>query len=205
LIVVDDHGENLIAVGSGANAAVSRLQVRRALSALGADDVVLLQLEIPLDAIGQACQSARQAGARIVLNAAPATDDPRLTDLLQLTSVLIVNHGEAQALSHADQPTAAATGLQQRGPETVIVTLGSDGLVMATATGVTRLSAWRVEVVDTTAAGDAFCGAFAATLLDGRPPDQAASTANLAAALATTRFGAQPSLPSLAEITAFSA
>jgi ribokinase len=204
LIVVDGGGENLIAVGSGANAAVSRSQVERALSALGADDVVLLQLEIPLEAVAQACQSARRAGARVVLNAAPATDDPRLADLLGLTSVLIVNHGEAQSLSHADEPAAAATSLLQRGAETVIVTLGGDGLLMATTAGVTRLPAQRVDVVDTTAAGDAFCGAFAATVLEGGTPEHAARTANLAAALATTRLGAQPSLPSRAELAAFS-
>jgi ribokinase len=204
LIVVDAHGENLIAVGSGANAAVSPAQVERALSALGADDVVLLQLELPLESIAQACQSAYQAGARVVLNAAPATDDPRLANLLRLTSVLIVNHGEAQALSRADEPAAAATSLRQRGPETVVVTLGGDGLVMATPTGLTRVPAQRVDVVDTTAAGDAFCGAFAGAILAGRPPEHAASTANLAAALATTRLGAQPSLPTLAELAAFS-
>jgi ribokinase len=204
LIVVDSHGENLIAVGSGANAAVSPAQVERALSALAADDVVLLQLEIPLDAIAAAGQSARRAGARVVLNAAPTTDDPRLTDLLRLTSILIVNQGEAQALSLADEPANAASSLRQRGPETVIVTLGGDGLVLASRTGITRLPARRVEVVDTTAAGDAFCGAFAAALLDGRSPEQGAATANLAAALATTRLGAQPSLPTLAEVTAFS-
>src|SRR5258708_11317730 len=88
LIVVDGHGENLIAVVSGANAAASSAQVERALSALGADDVVLLQLEIPLDAVVQACQSARKTGARGVLNAPPATDDKRPSELLHLISVL---------------------------------------------------------------------------------------------------------------------
>jgi ribokinase len=205
LIVVDGHGENLIAVGSGANAAVSASQVEGALSALTIDDVVLLQLEIPLDALAQACQSAYRAGARVVLNAAPATDNPRLADLLRLTSVLIVNLGEAQALSQADEPADAATRLQRLGPETVIVTLGSEGLVMATAIGLSRLPAQHVEVVDTTAAGDGFCGAFAAAVLERRSPEEAASLANVAAALATTRLGAQPSLPTRAEVTAFSA
>jgi ribokinase len=107
-------------------------------------------------------------------------------------------------LSHADESAAAATSLLQHGPEIVVVTLGSNGLLVATATGVTRLPAQRVEVVDTTAAGDAFCGAFAAEVLEGRPPEQAAQTANLAAALTTTRRGAQPSLPTLAELAAFS-
>jgi ribokinase len=204
LIVVDDTGENAIAVGTGANAAVTPQHVDVAMTSIGPDDVLLVQLEIPLDTVAHACRVAGARGARAIVNAAPA--HPRTGDLLAAVSALIVNELEAAALVGADNPDPAsvARALGELGPEIAIVTLGGEGLVISEhGTPPLHLPAQQVEVVDTTAAGDAFCGAFAAALLTRQPAPEAARFASVAAALATTRLGAQSSLPTRADIDAF--
>jgi ribokinase len=193
LIVVDERGENLIAVSPGANTALRADQVDAALASARGGDVLLVQLEVPLETTWHACSVARQQGARVILNAAPA--NPLVVDRLDLVSVLIVNAGEAAALSGSTHAETAAVALLQRGPEVVVVTRGADGLVLAHQPGVLAIGAQPVEVVDATAAGDAFCGAFATALLEGRDWEWAARFATVAAGLATTRPGAQPSLP----------
>jgi ribokinase len=200
LIVVDALGENLIAVAPGANGALSVEQVETALGDLGASDLVLAQLEVPLDAVGAAARLARRRGARLVLNVAPAQPVPAA--LLESAWGLVLNASEAALFSGVADPTMAVTALRRRGPELVIVTLGGDGLLLATPDGLTDIAAYPVDVVDTTAAGDAFCGAFAAALLDGQAPDSAARFAAMAGALATTKLGAQASLPRRADVEA---
>jgi ribokinase len=201
LIVVDDAGENQITVAPGANAALTTSHVAVGLAMLESSDVVLLQLEIPLECVRHAAQLAHDRGARVCLNAAPAA--PLSDDVLGLVDVLIVNTTEAATLSGLTDPAAAASALLRHGPRTVIVTLGADGVLVCDADSAGQIAAQRVDVVDTTAAGDAFCGALAAALTEGKSSLEAARFANVAAALATARIGAQASLPTRAEVEAF--
>jgi ribokinase len=200
LIVVDDDGENLIAVAPGANAALEPDTVRSALADLAVGDVVQLQLEIPPATVRAACESARQHGARTVLNAAPAGGFD-LT-VLALVDVLVVNGTEATLLSQQQDPAQAAHALRGYGPGAVIVTLGANGLLLEDERGTLRVAAHHVDVVDATAAGDAFCGGVGAALARGMDLHRAVTLATAAAALSTTRAGAQPSLPYLAEVEA---
>jgi ribokinase len=200
LIVVNESGENQIAVAPGANSALSPSNIDAALRDMTAADALLVQLEVPIESVHRACQLGSVRGAHVILNAAPAA---RLeSDLLALVDVLVVNSGEALLLSQQEDVDLAAAVLRTLGPSVVMVTLGADGLRLLDSDGSTRIPAHRVRVVDTTAAGDAFCGALAAALVDGRSRRAAADFANTAAALATTRMGAQASLPSRAEVDA---
>jgi ribokinase len=198
LIVVDARGENLIAVSSGANAALSVAHVSEALRDLAPTGVLLTQLESPLETVAAACQIARRVGAHVVLNAAPADSSARA--LLSQVDTLIVNAGEATRLSNRPDPNAAAADLRAAGPAVVVVTLGADGLIAAVGQDLLRVPARAVSVVDTTAAGDAFAGAYAVALLERRDAAAALAFATVAAGLATTRPGAQSSLPSRAEV-----
>jgi ribokinase len=186
LITVGDDGENSIVVVPGANAAVVVGSIPDAL-------VVLAQLEIPLDAVADAFRLARSSGATTVLNPAPATELP--DGLLSLTDIVIPNQHELSLLGGSED-------LLRRGPRAVIVTLGSEGAMWFSATGSTEIPPLPVEPVDTTGAGDAFCGAFCARLAAGDPIGTALSWAAVAGALATTVAGAVPSLPNTAAIQA---
>jgi ribokinase len=186
LITVGDDGENSIVVVPGANAAVVVGSIPDAL-------VVLAQLEIPLDAVADAFRLARSAGATTVLNPAPAAELPDV--LLSLTDIVIPNQHELSLLGGSEH-------LLRRGPRAVIVTLGREGAMWFSATGSTEIPPLPVEPVDTTGAGDAFCGAFCARLAAGDPIGTALSWAAVAGALATTVAGAVPSLPHTAAIQA---
>jgi ribokinase len=186
LITVGDDGENSIVVVPGANAAVVVGSIPDAL-------VVLAQLEIPLDAVADAFRLARSSGATTVLNPAPAAELP--DGLLSLTDIVIPNQHELSLLGGSEH-------LLRRGPRAVIVTLGGEGAMWFSATGSTEIPPLPVEPVDTTGAGDAFCGAFCARLAAGDPIGTALSWAAVAGALATTVAGAVPSLPHTAAIRA---
>jgi ribokinase len=214
LIVVDPHGENVIAVASGANRRLRPEHLGGLDARLTPASVLLMQLETPLDTCRAAAGIARDAGARVVLNAAPipdpATDD--LRRLLALTDVLVVNEGEALAL--CPRPTQPATtaewesvaaALRELGPAVAIVTLGEAGAVVADADGTAATPAYPVTAVDTTGAGDAFCGAVAAALAGGRAIVDAVELGCLAGALAATAVGAQTALPTAADINRVSA
>jgi ribokinase len=175
LILVDADGENQIVVAPGANAE---------LRAAGAGGNVLCQLEIPLDAV------AAQAGAAdfFCLNAAPARALP--AELLERVGLLVVNRYELEALDHEPR------GL-------VALTLGAEGAVLLEGgEEVARAEPPEVEAVDGTAAGDAFTACLVVSLLEGRPREEALRRACAAGALAASRFGAQPSLPTAAEVDA---
>jgi ribokinase len=186
LITVDDAGENSIIVIAGANAAARRAPLPDA-------RVVLGQLEIPIDVVLDAFTQGR-AGARVtILNPAPATTLP--DEVLAVCTIVIPNEHEREQLGGVDR-------LFGLGVEAVVTTLGGDGVDVVTPTGHGHVDAFAVRPIDTTGAGDAFCGAFAVAIADGADVLDAARFAAAAGAIAATRRGAVPSLPRRAEIDA---
>jgi ribokinase len=205
-IIVDDDARNCIIVVPGANQALTAEDVRHAMAALQVADVLLCQLEVPLDAVLEAFRLARAAGVKTVLNPAPARQLPE--ELLRLTDVCIPNEPEIEYLTgHAvttpQEAAAAAHMLRKRGPHTVIVTLGEWGALLMEEQRAIHIPAPKVKAVDTTGAGDAFIGSLAVYLAEGLPLDQAVRRANTVAALSTTRPGTQASFPTRVEADAF--
>ncbi|RIH81631.1 Ribokinase [Calidithermus terrae] len=202
-ISVDKEGQNAIIVSPGAN---SRLKPEH-LSPIEFEgaSVVVLQLEVPLDTVRRAARIGRESGARVILNAAPAL--PLAPADLALFDLLVVNESEAHAYCGlaVDSPglgLEAARALRERCP-TVVVTLGRQGAVWASPEGEGYQPAFEVRAVDTTAAGDAFIGALAVALGEGKSLAEAVRLGAAAGALAVTKPGAQSSLPSRLEAEAF--
>jgi ribokinase len=203
LIFVDEAGENSIAVASGANTALAPADVDPLASRLGAGDVLLVQLEIPLETVCAAVQAAAARGARVILNPAPARTLP--DTLLGAVTVITPNEQEAAQLTGVDAGEAGglermASALHRRGAREVLITLGARG-VYASADGAAGLEpAFPVQAIDTTAAGDVFNGALAVAMIEGRTTREAIRFASAAAALSVTRAGAQASAPRRADI-----
>ena len=213
MIVVGDDGENTIVVAPGANAHLDNGRLVALADLLGPDAVLVLQLEIPLATCLAAARLARAAGATVVLNAAPLPSLPRpdLTELLSTVDILVVNEGEALSLignvtTLPDGPAgwkAIARDLCRLGPTTAIVTLGPRGAAGAAPEDTHWQPAFPVTPVDTTGAGDTFCGALAAALAERLPLPDAVRRGCAAGALATTRMGAQAAMPTTTELDAF--
>ena len=204
LIVVGASGENSIAVAPGANDLLSPADVRRARAGIESAKMLLIQLETPLDTVRAAVELAHAAGVRVILNPAPAPPPGTLDDILPQVDVLTPNEGEVVALAGTEGDIAAAAhNLVARGVPAVVVTLGSDGAVIVTADDTTHVPAFSVDAVDTTGAGDAFNGGLAVALSGGQPLADAVRFANACGALAATRPGAQPSLPTASEVEEF--
>ena len=202
LIEVDEGGQNRIVVVPGANHAWRADDLPR--DVLDEAELVIVQREVPDDVVAGAIHRARAAGARVLLNLAPA--GPIAPEALGDVDVLVVNESEAAELAGrsedevAADPLGAARDLSQRVRDQVVVTLGAQGAVHAGRTGEGRVAGFPVEAVDTTAAGDAFVGALAARLAEGAKVGDAVRFACAAGAEAATRAGAQPSLPGRAAI-----
>jgi ribokinase len=204
LITVDDSGENTIIVVPGANGRLTPADVEAAQAHITEADILLMQLEIPLDVVESAAQQARAGGTTVILNAAPA--QPLPTALLALVDYLVVNEVEAGLLagSRAVPPAEAARALQALGARAVVVTLGPDGsLLIDQGGGSVTAPAFPVHAIDSTAAGDGFVGAFAVALAAGTSAAEALRWSNAVGALAVTRAGAQPSLPTRQEVEEF--
>ncbi len=202
LIAVDDDGANQIVVAPGANAAVTTTAIDHALDALE-PGILLLQHEIPLEVVAHAARAAAARGWFVLLNPAPAALVP--TAVWPALDLIAPNETEAAALLGAPvtDPDAAAAGLRALGARAALVTLGAAGAVYADAAGPRRVASLPARAVDTTGAGDAFLGALAAMLAAGCRIDEAMGFAAAAAALSVTRPGAQPSLPTRAEVRDF--
>lgn len=206
LILVDAAGENLISVASGANHALTPNEISKTADCIRGADVLMLQLETPLDTVLRAAQIASEAGVPVILNPAPAAPLPEA--LLRCVAYLTPNETEAERLTGipvSDEISArkAAERLLAVGTRHVIVTLGAKGAQITQPTGTALVSSTPVEAVDTTAAGDAFNGGLAWALASGMTLDQAVRQACLVGALSATRLGAQPSLPTKDELDRF--
>jgi ribokinase len=200
LIVVEKGGQNTVTVAPGANRKVGEDEVHRLAGGLGPADVLVLQLEIPLDAVRAAIDAAHAAGARVVLNAAPATSPINLPAV----DLLVVNEAEAEALSGVavtdpESANVAAAALAQAAGA-VAVTLGAAGSVLWEDGRATHVEPRHVKAVDATGSGDAFVGAVACALAAGRPLPEAMELGSAAGAVAATRMGARSSLPTLDEV-----
>jgi len=203
LIMVDDQGQNCIAVASGANGRLAPCDLEAAEDAFGGARVVLAQLETPLPTVCRAAEMARDVGALFLLNPAPAQAIP--ASLMQLVDVLIPNEVEAEGLTGiavVDEWSArkAAETLVDSGAGAVVVTLGKRGAYLLAGSHSEPVPGYSVSPVDATAAGDAFCGALASALSDGDTLPVAVQYANAVAAVSVTRLGAQPSMPSRLEV-----
>ena len=205
LIAVGADGDNTVVVSPGANGRVSAADVAESAEVVRAAAVVLLQLEVPIEAVAAAVRGAR---GKVVLNPAPAPAIPLPADVLDGVDVIVPNQTELATMAgHAglsaigavdpDTAVALARGLPVAA---VVVTLGADGAMVVTPSEATHVPAPTVAPVDTTAAGDAFCGALADALVDGADLVAAAGWAVRVGAASTMRSGAQPSLPTRDEV-----
>lgn len=200
-ITVDEVGQNIIVVAGGANSLLTPEDISSAQDAFEGASVLLLQLECPLVSVEKAIRLARQRGIPVVLNPAPA--QLLESDLLEQVDYLIPNQAELAMLAGQDSTPSSLRVLQTHGVKRLVVTLGDQGALVVDGDWQERVPTYRVPVVDTTAAGDAFVGAFATALREGLSLRQATAWGNAAGALAVTRVGAMPSLPTRAEFDRF--
>ncbi|HEY7356239.1 MAG TPA: ribokinase [Ktedonobacterales bacterium] len=207
MIVVDPSGQNSIIVTPRANLRLMPQDIEAARPAFEGAAIVLAQLEVPIPTVLAGARLAREVGARFLFNPAPAPAELLPNELLRLTSIIAPNEVEAAQLTGIatdDQAGAerAARALLERGPEDVILTLGARGALWVNQQHAELIPPIPVQQVDATAAGDAFCGALAAALALGEPMSAAVRWASAAGALAVTKMGATPSLPTRAEVEA---
>ncbi len=201
--LIDASGDNSIVIIPQANMALSFENIDQAESSIADSDVLVLQCEVPMEANQRAAEIANKTDTLVILNPAPACEIPDA--LLSLVDIITPNESETEILTGMptetdNQAIEAAHLLLSKGIETVILTLGSRGSFLLTKKIEKLIPAFSVEVVDTTAAGDAFCGALAASLAHGINIEKSVKIANAAGALAVTKLGAEPSLPSREEI-----
>ena len=209
LILVDAKGENVISVASGANLSLRGSEVEQAAETIRGAAAVLMQLEIPLGAVAAAARMARRCEVPVILNPAPAPAAPLPAALLADIDILVPNQTEAEMISGVSvtdfsSAERAARKIGEMGVQTVIITMGAMGvfLYQRDDSSTHIIHAQRVSAVDSTAAGDCFCGALSVALSEGRSLLDAIGFANRAAAISVTRRGAQPSLPTRAEVDA---
>jgi len=205
VILVDKRAENSLVVVPGANMRISPADVEAAASELRAADVLLMQLEIPLDAIQRAVDIAHEGDALCVLNPAPARPLP--DRILEKVHVLTPNQTEAKMLTGVptdtlEGATAAGQALLDKGLQTVIITLGARGALIVRHDQILHVEGVRVDALDTTGAGDAFMAGLAVGLAEGKSLEESTRFANVAGALSTRKPGAMPSLPGRDEVDA---
>ncbi|MBN2327465.1 MAG: ribokinase [Candidatus Omnitrophica bacterium] len=201
LILVGEGGENMIAVASGVNAKVSPENVEFLHEVLTPGDIVLMQLEIPVETVMYAARIGREKDAVVILDPAPAPPEGMPETIYPLLNYILPNQHEAtMLLGSEDEPAKMAQEFHKRGVRHAIITLGDEGVVLSAELGDFELPSHYVTAVDATAAGDAFAGALAVALAEEYKTREAIAFAQIAAALSVTRRGAQPSLPKREEV-----
>jgi ribokinase len=206
MIIVGADGDNCIVIAQQSNLKLSPKDVADAKPLIEKADIVLLQMEVPMETIIAAAKEARSAGVPVALNPAPAPEDGKLPpELMRHLDIIIPNQTEASQLTGIDagdwgNAAAVAKALQLLGPRLPIITLGERGAFIGGDQHQLYVDSFPVTVLDTTAAGDAFCGAFAAAFANHVPLVEAVRFGCAAGALACTKLGAEPSLPALDEI-----
>ena len=203
-IIVDGNGQNSIVLSPGGNGRVSTEDVNNV--SFSDYNLLLLQLEIPVEPVLAAARRAKEHSLQVVLNPAPARALPE--ELIVLPDFIVPNEGELSLLTNKqvqDVSSAenAAKVLLTEGAQTVIVTLGANGALIVNKEVTKHIPSFKVDVVDTTAAGDAFIGGFASALLQDKPLEDAVRYGCACGALAATKFGAQPSLPTKEDVEKF--
>lgn len=206
LIAIDDHGKNIIIVIPGANGKLMPADAVKAEADIAAAGVVVCQLEVPMETVEKAAELAAKHKVPFILDPAPAR--PLGDALLSKIDVIKPNETEAFTITgikvtDVDSAAKAADWLLAKGVKNVIITLGEKGALLANKGGKETISARRVKAVDSTAAGDAFTGALAYGLANGKSLKEAAEYANAVAAISVQRLGAQASMPTKAEVDAF--
>jgi len=203
LITVDSKGENCIAVASGANATLSVADIEKAKDEIESAELVLMQLEIPVETVEYAAEIAHRKGIRVLLNPAPA--QPLSDQLLKCLNIIIPNKTEAEMLSGVkvtdwESAKLAADAISRKGIDMVVLTLGSLGALVKDGCQYHKVDSIPVKTIDTTAAGDTFCGALSVGLAEGMSINDAVKFAAKASAITVSRMGAQASLPYRQEI-----
>ncbi len=203
LVMIGANGENYLSVAPGANYRMSEKHIDRAEPALRESEYILLQYEIPKETLCYAIDKCHTLGKKVIFNLAPARhlEDEYISKL----HTLVVNQVEAELLTGQPVKTGretrdAAVALQEKGARHVIITLGAEGSFIATPDSLQNVEAYRVKALDTTAAGDIYCGSLAVGLVEGMPLESAVKFAGAASAVSVTRLGAQPSAPTREEI-----
>jgi ribokinase len=205
LINVDASGENSIAVASGANADLTPADIDAAENDIANAALIIMQLESPLETVEYAAKVAKKHGVTVILNPAPAPAQPLSASLLENVDIIIPNKTEAEIISgieisDEESEQRAINAIHAMGIKTVIFTLGSKGALLCEDGTSQLIPTFKVKAIDTTAAGDTFCGAFCVAISEGRPIRDAILFANRAGSITVTRMGAQQSIPTRDEI-----
>jgi ribokinase len=204
LITVDSNGENCIVVASGANAYLTPSDIEKASDEIESSDLVLMQLEIPIETVEYVAEMANKKGIKVILNPAPAR--ALSNNLLKNLYIIIPNKSEAEILSgikvsDIESAKQAANIISSKGVDIVVITLGSQGALIKEYKDYHFVEAFKVDAVDTTAAGDTFCGSVCVGLSEGKSILDSVKMAARAAALTVTRMGAQTSIPYRTELS----
>jgi ribokinase len=203
LITVDSNGENCIVVASGANAYLTPSDIDKAIAEIEGSDLVLMQLEIPIETVEYVAEISTKKGIKVILNPAPAR--ALSNNLLKNLYIIIPNKSEAEILSgikvsDIESAKQAADIISLKGVDIVVITLGSQGALIKEYSEYHFVEAFKVDAVDTTAAGDTFCGTVCVGLSEGKSILDSVKMAARAAALTVTRMGAQTSIPYRSEL-----
>ncbi len=205
MIFVDENGENCIVITPGANNMLTSDYIEKMESNIANAEIVVLQMEIPYDTVKTVCSLTKKHKKKVILNVAPARELDE--EILKNVDILVVNETEAETISgekiEAVGKEAVIAKLITMGASTVLLTLGKGGCLLKNEHSEIRKKAFAVNTLDTTAAGDTFCGALAARLSKGENWDDVLTFASAASALCVTRMGAQPSVPTEKEVLVF--